>query len=450
MRICRILFLLFALAVVGITAQDEKDSLRSFSLRQAQEYALKHSRDTRAARIDVDRARRKVWETTAIGLPQVDASISYQHYPAIPTTLLPAEIFDADAPPGTFAELKFGTAHNARLDVTASQLLFQGSYLVGLRASRVYLQLSKDQLERAEVDIKETVARTYFLILLSERSREILKTSLENLDKTLWETQELYAAGFAEDTDVDQLQLSVTDLKNQLESTDVQIRITYNLLKYQMGFDLNEVIVLADDLDTILSSIDAEELITLHLELNKHVDYRAVKTRAQAQELTLSQARSEYLPSISAYLTQSYNAQRDAFDFFQRGKWFASTVIGLSIQVPIWSSGQRGARVQQARLELEKARLDVAHVARGLQMGLMQARADFTNAVNKRKSTRDNVALARRIFDKTRQKFQNGTATSLELTQAHNQYLEAESNFTGAVVDLLNAELALERALNRL
>jgi len=443
------LFLLFGLAG-GLGAVDGADSPRSFSLEAAQEYALKHSRDTRAARIDVSRARRKVWETTAIGLPQVDASIAYQHYPAIPTTLLPAQIFDPDAPPGTFAELKFGTAHNARLDVTASQLLFQGGYLVGLKASRVYLQLSRDQLERAEVDIKETVARTYFLILLSQRSREILKTSLENLEKTLWETRELYKAGFAEDTDVDQLQLSVTDLQNQLESTDVQIRITYNLLKFQMGFDLNEVILLADDLDIILSHIDAEELVSLHLNLDRHADYRAVQTQARAKELILSQARSEYLPSVSAFITQSYNAQRDEFDLFQRGKWFTSTVIGLNIQVPIWSSGQRAARVQQARFELEKAQLQVEHTARGLQMGLMQARADFANAMKKRRSTRDNVDLAQRIYDKTRQKFQNGTATSLELSQAHNQYLKAESDFTGAVVELLNAKLALERALSRL
>jgi len=449
MRKCGIVLLLWGVLVLGVAAE-EVDSPRSFTLEEVQEYALKHSRDAHAARIDVDRARRKVWETTAVGLPQVDAAVSYQYYPNIPTTLLPAQIFDPDAAPGTFSELQFGTTHNARLDVTASQLLFQGSYLVGLRASRVYLQLSRDQLDRAEVDIKETVARTYFLILLSERSREILQTSLENLRKTLWETRELYKAGFTEDTDVDQIQLSVTELQNQVKSTDVQIRITYNLLKYQMGFDLNEVIVLADNLDSILSLIDDQDLVTSHLELDQHVDFRSMKTRARAQALLLSQALSAYLPSISAYVTQSYNAQRNAFDFFNRGKWFTSTVIGLNIQVPIWSSGKRRAQVQQARLDLKKARLDVEHTARGLQMGLMQARADFVNARDKRESIGDNVALARRIFSKTRERFQNGTATSLELTQAHNQYLQSESGFTAAVVDLLNAKLALERALNRL
>ena len=450
MRITLACLMVVLLAPVLFGTEPDPGEPAAFSLREIQEYALRHSRDTRAARLDVIRSKRTVWETTAIGLPQVDATVSYQNYPQIPTTLLPALIFDADAKPGTFTEVRFGTQHNARMDVTATQILFQGSYLVGLQAARVFLQLSRDQLRQSEITIKETVARTYFLILLSERTREILLTSLENLKKTLYETRELYKAGFAEDTDVDQLQLAVTDLQDQAKSTDVQIRITYNLLKYQMGFDLNEVITLSDDLDGILAFIDTEELLSSHLDLENHADFQTADTREKAQNLLLRREQSAYLPSVSAYITHSRNAQRDKFDFFAGGKWFASTVIGVNIQIPVWSSGMRRARVQQARLDLEKARLDKEHLSRGLQLGLMQARADFSNALDKRESTRRNVDLAQRMFRKTREKFQNGTATSLELTQAHNQYLTAETRLTNAVVDLLNAKLELEKSLSRI
>ncbi len=451
-----LVFLLIISAFFGVQAlwgQIEDDYKPvEFSLREAQDYAVKHSKQTKNARLDVKMARKKIWETAADGMPQINAGVAYQNYLRLPTTLLPAQIFDPNAPPGSFVELKFGTQHNAAIDVTATQLIFRGSYIVGLQASRVYRRFMEENLEKSEILVKESVSSTYYLILLAERTREILSTSLENLKRTLYETDELYKAGFAEETDVQQFQLSVNDLETQVKSLGTQIRISYKLLSYQMGMETVETIVLTDTLDDILDRIDAEDSVTRQLELERHIDFRMAKTQEQASLLTWKNEKAAYLPSVSMFFTHSLNAQREDFNFFKKSgeQWFASTVLGFNFNVPIWSSGMRKAKVAQAKLELEKARNTKNYVAEGLELGLMQARSDFLDALDKKDNNEGNVDLAKIIYEKTLVKFKEGTATSLELTQTYNQYLAAESNYTGSVVELLNAKIQLDKALNQL
>ena len=185
--------------VAALAGEDAGETLR-FSLKQAQEYAVKFSTETRNSRIDVAMARKKIWETTASGLPQLNATLSYRDNLKIPTTLIPAKFLDPDAGEGEFIGLKFGTQHNATVDVTATQLVFNGSYIVALQASKVYLQLAENQQEKKEIDIRETVANTYHLVLLAEKNREILRSSLENLRQTWQETAAMHQAGFSEAT----------------------------------------------------------------------------------------------------------------------------------------------------------------------------------------------------------------------------------------------------------
>jgi outer membrane protein len=428
----------------------EAEDIQELSLKEVQEYAVKHSTATQNARLDVAMAKKKIWETTATGLPQISASVSYMNNLQIPTTLIPAEFLDPDAEPGTFIGVKFGTQHNATLSVTLNQLIFSGSYIVGLQASKIYLRLSHEQLSKSEIDVKEAVTNTYYLILLAEDNKRTLESSLQNMKKTLAETKELYKAGFLADTDVDQIQLSVTEIENAVGSITRQVEITYRLLKYQMGFELEKEIRLSQTLEEILKEINSEELLTTEFKLFGHIDYQMVDTREKALTLLLRREKTEYLPTISAFLSHSRMAMRDSFNFFSKEKWFPSTAVGLNINIPIFSSGMRGARVAQAKMDLQKAINLKQQVEDGLKLELMQARSAFTDGLEKTQSTKENVILAKKIYDKTLIKYNSGTASSLELIQIHNQYLTAESNYTRSVVDLLNAKTRLDKALNRL
>jgi outer membrane protein TolC len=436
--------------IVPLAAEEAGEALR-FSLKQAQDYAVKFSTDTRNSRLDVAIAQKKIWETTASGLPQVNATLSYRDNLKIPTTLIPARFLDPDAAEGEFIGLKFGTQHNATLDVTATQLVFNGSYIVALQASKVYLQLAKNQQEKKEIDIRATVASTYHLVLLAEKNREILRSSLDNLRETWRETAAMHQAGFSEATAVDQLQLAVNDLENTLETTERQIETAYRLLKLQMGVDQDRPVMLSDTLASILAAMDDALPPPGDFDLRRHIDFRMLETQETSMALLLKREQAEYLPTATAYVSLSQSAMRDRFNFFRRGgEWFPAAILGFNLSVPLFTSSARPARVAQARLELEKARNLKKQVADGLQLAMSQARSDFTAAREREKNTGQMVALAQRIFSDTRSKFIQGLATSMELTQAHNQYLNAESAHSQAVVQLLDARIRLDKALNQL
>lgn len=451
MRTTTLVFSVWLMSWAAALAGEEAGEALRVSLKQAQEYAVRFSTETRNARIDVAAAQKKIWETTASGLPQISAAVSYRDNLKIPTTLIPARFLDPDAGEGEFIGVKFGTQHNAAVDVTASQLVFNGSYIVALQASKVYLRLARNQQEKKEIDVRETVANTYHLVLLAERNRQILGSSLENLRRTREETDAMHRAGFSEASAVDQLQLAVSDLENTLATTERQIETAYRLLKLQMGVDPDRPVALSDTLASLLAAMDAGLPAPELFDLSRHIDFRVLETQERSMAMLLKREKAEYLPTVTAFFTLSQSAMRDRFNFFTKGgEWFPATILGLNLTLPVFTSGARPARVAQARLELEKAQNLKKQVADGLKLAVAQARSDFAAAREREKNTAGMAALAQRIFDDTRSKFGQGLATSMELTQAHNQYLNAESGHSQAVVQLLDARLRLDKALNRL
>jgi outer membrane protein TolC len=451
MKITVIILLVWLMSWIAPLGAEEADAALRFSLKQAQEYAVKFSTDTRNSRIDVTMAQKKIWETTAGGLPQLSATLSYRDNLKIPTTLIPAKFLDPDAAEGEFIGLKFGTQHNATLDVTATQLVFNGSYIVALRAAKVYLRQARNQQEKKEIDIRETVANTYHLVLLAEKNRQILLSSLDNLRQTWREAAAMHQAGFSEATAVDQLQLAVSDLENNLATTGRQIETAYGLLKLQMGVDQDRPVGLSDTLPSILAGMDTALPPPPGFDLTRSIDFRLLETQEKAMTMMLDREKAEFLPTVTAYLSLSQSAMRDRFNFFSKGeKWFPAAILGFNLSVPVFTSGLRPARVAQARLELEKAQNLKKQVADSLKLAMVQARSDFSAALDREKNTAQMVILAQRIFDNTRSKFSQGLVTTMELTQAHNQYLGAESSHIQAVVQLLDARIRLDKAMNQL
>jgi len=426
--------------------------VKYISLKKAKKMALKFNTDVKNAKIDVRIAKKKIWETTAIGLPQVSAKVEYQDIPNIPTTLIPAKMFDPNAEDGKFMEMKFGTQHNASLSLTVNQLIFKGGYIVGLQASKVYLKLSEDLLKKSEQDVKETIANTYYLILLAEETEKILVKSIDNIKKTLYETTELYKSGFLEETDVDQIKLSIVSLKNSLSSIKRQKNISYRLLKFQMGIALDEDIKLSETLDMFINPIIDKKISLDDFKIENYIDYIMLDTQEISKKLLLKNEKSEFLPTISAYFLQKSSAMRDEFNFFKKSddKWFSSTVIGLNIAIPIFDSGLKFARVGQASLELKKARNAKLNAKKGLNVQWEKARSVFIDELNKIKNTKKAVFLAKRVFDNNKIKYKKGIVSSMDLIQAHNQYLNAESNYIQNIIAVLNAKTKIDKYLNRL
>lgn len=427
----------------------ETQTKTTFSLKEAQEYAVKNAYAIKNARADVKIAEKKVFETTTIGLPQIKGEVNFQNYIDIPTQVLPANAFNPMANPKDLVPIRFGTDYNANAGISASQLIFDASYIVGLQASRSYALVSKLALSKTENDVKEAVAQAYYTVIVAEENKKVLQQTLENMNKILKETEAIYKSGFAEEQDVDQLKVSVATLTNSLNRLNKQIDLAYKLLKLQMGIDIDTPITLSDNLSSLIVDNTAETLANAEFKYNDNLDYKLLETQAHLLKLNLRRERYGYLPSVGAFFSHSQNALRNDFDFLDKNKdWFPTTIWGVKITVPIFDSGMKGAKIGQAKQEYQKALTTQKQVEQSLKIQSESAKADFISALERYNVEKENLTLTEKIYNKTLIKYKEGLASSLELAQAQGQFLSTQANYVNAMLDLLNSKARLEKIMN--
>lgn len=445
-QISLIVLFLFLIQITSLSAE----SVTKLNLSNIKELAIKHNRTIKNARLDIKIAKNVVRETTATGLPQIDGKLSYQDMTQIPTTLIPAQFIDPDADEGTFFPMKFGTQHNMSLEIVASQLVFNGTYIVALQSSKIYMRLSRESLIKTEIEVKSLVTGTYYLILVSQNLKSILEKNLKSLNKLYFETSELYKAGFVEETDVDQIEYFVIGIRNRESAIKRQIEINYKLLKFQIGFKLDREISITGDINSISENIEYNSVLSREFDLFGHIDFKMADTLVKSSSLLLKKEKSMFLPSITAFISHSQNAMRNEFNFFKENedKWFPSTVIGLNLNVPLFSSGMKISKVKQAKYDLEKSINTKSDVSDGLKLGYMNAKSSYLTAIGGKESTFRNLQIAEKIYYRTIEKFKKGVSSSLELIQAYNQYLESQFTYTSALIDFFNSLTNLEKFLN--
>lgn len=433
------------LIVLMILKASAAQETKAFSLREAQEYAMANNYETLKSQLEVAATERRIRETVGAGLPQIISSIGYTNNIELPTVLIPDFFND----PNDRIEVQFGTQHNANINLQVQQLVFNGSYFVGLATSRIYKRLATEGLERSRLDVMETVSQTYYLILVSQESKKIIQGNLQNLEKTLYEIRERFEEGFLEETDADVIQISVTALKNSLQNLEKQTETAYQLLKFQMGIDLSEEIELTENLEDIISEQDVKRAMDRGFYLEDNIDYRLVQTQERLAEMNLKNERAQYWPTLGAYYSLSWAAQRNRFNFFNFDeKWYRSQVVGVNLNIPVFRSGAQKARIQQALISLDQARQTTLQVSQALLLEEAQAKNALSSAYENYLNVKDNMELSKKVYDKTLIKYQEGLASSTDLTQANDRYLAAQASYIQALSQLLDAKNKLERIHN--
>ncbi len=465
LKIVLFIFLFSAVSLKSYGQEEEETQIQELTLGDAKTYALQNNYNIKNAKTDIAIAEKVVWETTAIGLPQVSASVEYQHFLDVATQMMPDFISPAvigvnqsvfglsptvplDTTPQMFP-VQFGAKHSATFGITVSQLIFSGEYIVGLQASRIYKKVSEQTLEKTEEDVKEAITQSYYIALVAKESRQILDSTLINLTKTREETYQLYKTGFVDETTVDQLDYNIGTVRNSLQSMENQVVLTEKLLKLQMGMDLDQLIKLTDDLETAVNETDMSSSDEFSVSQNKQ--FQMMETQEELMTLSYKREFSTVLPTLSAFFSYSKNAQRNEFNFFDTDKdWYPTTVVGVRLDIPIFSSGSRHVKIQQAKMELSKAQTSKKMVEQSVSLEYIKSSNTLQVSKNKYDSEIRNKALALKIYDNTLKKYQNGTASSMDLTNAHNQYLKALGDYFSAVVEVLNARVALDKTMGNL
>lgn len=435
-----VLLCLFGIISIPLTAQTEY----RFSLEEALDFAYENNYDILSSYKDIEAAEQQVKEYMAIGFPQINAMVNYTDYIALPTMIIPAGTFGPGTPR---QEVQFGTKYNAAAEATASQLIFDGKYIVGVQASKRFLERTQQEFIKNKLDMYEAVSAAYYRVLVAEDTKKILDSTKSYMDAMLYETRMTYEAGFAEETDVDQLELIVSDLEASIILTETQVEIAYAYLKFLCGIQIGETIVVTDELADLLEQVNYDALLNDPFNYENNIDYRLLKTQQEIAQLQLKLEISEYLPSLSAFINMQTQAQRQNWNFFNSDKWYGASFWGVEMNIPIWSSGLRRSKVQQARINLEKLDIADRQLRTGLSIQVQTAQSEFNNAylVMMNKSLAMNTAG--KILRITSEKYKEGLSTSLDLLQANNQFLSNTSDYILAMQDVLVKKLALEKLM---
>jgi outer membrane protein len=416
----------------------------NLSLQEAQEYALVHNRMVITARSDVEASRAALWEIISSALPQVSASGSFTDNLKLMTTLLPGEFFGQ---PGEKIPVTFGTQFNSSASVQASMLIFNAPLYIGIETTKLAQKLSEQNLQKSELDTKESVSSAYYLILVSEKSLGLLDSNIVNLTETLKSTRAMYATGMAEATDVDQMVSNVTMVENSRSSLERTIELNYNILRFQLGVAPGTVIKLTENLESLTDEVDVTSLVAQEFDHTQNIDYKLVEAQEMMSSLNLKSMKANVLPTLSGFYNYGTNGMGDRVSEL---RWFQNSMAGLQLSVPIFASGQRYSQIRKAQINLEKARTTKDMVADQLLLQEKQLRYNLVNANLQYKSQKENVEVSKRVYASMENKYRQGMASSLELTQANGQYLQAETNYVSALWNLLQTKVALDKLLNNL
>jgi outer membrane protein TolC len=418
---------------------------QSFSLQQAMEYAAIHSYQTQLSEQEVLSAKAKVNETIGSGLPQINANGSYQNFIKQPVQIVPAEFFGGNE--GEFASVVFGTKQNLTADITATQLIFDGSYLVGLKAAQQVAKFFELQQEKSINDVKKEVADAYFMALVAQRSNEILKESLDVFEKLKKDRRAMYEEGFASETDADQMDINYNNLKANVEYTTVQKNIAIMLLKFRMGIKQNQEIVLTDPLDNYTQSLPVTQN---EVNLKNTVDFQLATQNITLQNLNRKALQAQYLPSLNGFFTHQQQSYSNNFNFFgSEATYYPSTIFGVNIKIPIFSSLNKHYKIKQAKIEEFKAKITTLQVREGLILDYKNAEANLIYNFNNFKNQESNLQLAKRIQHKTLIKFKEGMASSFEVSQSESQFLDAQNTYTQATLNYLQSITKLKQVTNQ-
>jgi len=433
---------LFFLGVSCLGLQAQEKSLR-LSLDEAIAYAIENSYNTKASKNGISSAKETVRETSATGLPQLNASFDYQNFLKQPVSLAD---FDDD---GIDEQFVFGKKQNLSASVTLSQLIFDGSYLVALQASKAYLKISEQANEKTEILTREAVVNAYGTVLVAEKSLDILAGNVNILEKNLHDAQKIYENGFNEQEDVEQLEITLGTLKNQQNNLERMKSIAYQMLNLALGNPISTALVLTDSLDTLTTSNIDLGLISETFDFSNHIDFKIAANDRESKRLLMQLERSKALPSLSAFVNYGNQAFSDSFSFFNgRQQWFDSSLLGVSLKVPIFSSFARKSRTAQARIALETADVRLEETKQRLSLLAQKAKNEYQLSVENYTTAKRNVRLSERIEKKQRIKFFEGISSSFDLLQAQNQLYTQQQNYVQSMLDVIAKKIALENALN--
>lgn len=446
-----IFLLICVLGSLNTSKAQDSTEVESYalSLQEAITYGLENSYDAKNALTDVEIALKQKWEVIAQGLPQISGEVTYQNQFIQPTSFIPAVVFDPSADPGDFIPVQFSQKQNASAVATWNQLIFDGSYIVGVQSAKTLLQISENAKVKTDLEVKQAIIEAYGNVLLAQESVAILQKNIETVNKNLNDTQKIFENGLGEEEDVEQLQITALGLETQLNNTVRQLAIAYDMLKLTLGIPIDSKLMVTDELEDLTMQYYDLNLLTQDINPEQNIDYRIAQDQTNLAETEVKLEKSKALPRLSAYLNYGAAGASNSFTFLSdEQRYFEQSILGVSLTVPIFSSGMRAAKTAQKELAYQQSLEDLERARNQVKLQIATARNDYQFALDNFATQEKNLDLAERIENKNSIKFFEGIASSFELSEAQTQLYQAQQDYLQAMYDVIANKAALEKVLD--
>ena len=445
----RIITLLLCLTgtLKGYSQTQPAPQTYSFSVQEAVDYAIAHKDSVVNSALDVKSADYRVKEIIGQGFPQINGTASFQDYLKIPTTLLPGEFFGA--PAGTFIPVKFGVKYQSNVGISASQLLFDPSYIIGLQGRKTYKELYNRAYTNNKIDVTTKVTKAYYQVLVSNEQIKLLDANIAQLKQQSEQTTAQNKQGFVEKIDVDRITVQYNNLVTTRENTLRLLALNYQLLKFQIGMPIENSLTLKDGLADVKLDENIAQIVTDTVAYKNRIEYKLFETNLKLTEFDLRRVKAQFLPTLSANAAYNASYQNNNFrDLFSNS--FPSSYIGLTLNVPIFSGGQRTNRVRQSEITLQKSKNNLASLRNGLNLQAEQAKIIYQNSLQSLNNQKRNQELAREVLRVAKIKYQQGVGSSIEVTQAQTELENADNSYVQSLYDALVSRVDLNRAYGRI
>lgn len=411
-------------------AEEAVSQPQTLSLQDAVGFAVEHNKSLKASRLNIELQQKMITEAISAGIPQINANLNYQTN------------FGQSVSMGETG-LSIKMEDNFTLGASASWTVLNGEWIVGIQTAKIAKTLASQQVDADALDIKSTIYNSYYTILVCERLVQILQENLGNMSQILEHTQNMYNAGSVEISDVDQIRITVGQLNNSLLSMERTLDVNYNLLRIQLGLKAGTPITLTDRLDDFLGEEGFANLALKDFDINNNLQYQLTLTQEELQKKAVSAKKWAYAPTLSA----GYNYQ---YQIVSGGFMTIPHTATVTLSVPIFSGLQRKSQLDQEKITLQQTQLNKSLLEDQLRLNEAQYKYDLQNATENYNLQKENVEVAKSVLGHYQAKFNVGNISSLDLTQANNNYLEAENNYTSACLDLLEAQTNLLKLYNEL
>lgn len=437
--------------------EEALDAPQHLSLEDAVDFAIQHNKSLQASQLDIALYRKKVMEAASAGIPQINGSLGFSSYFGADLKMgssmaplmqligqlanfhgieIPEEMINSSSSTG----MKMEDGLNAAV---SAQWTFSGQWIVGIQIAKIALRLAEQQTDISELDIKGNIYNSYYTVLVCEHLLKILEENLKNMQEIQTHTENMYNAGSLEISDVDQIRITVGQLKNTKLAMERTVDVNYNLLRIQLGLKAGTPIVLTDPLEKFLGEDAFAMWVSKEFDVNENLSYQATLTQEKIQQKSLTSAYMACVPTLSA----GYNYQ---YQIIKGGFMNIPHTATVSLNVPIFGGLQRASKISQAKISLQQTRLNKSLLEDQLHLQEAQYRYNLQNANENYKLQKANVEVAKSVLGHYQAKFRVGSISSLDLTQANNNYLSAENNYTSACLDLLQAQTELLKLYNEL